>query len=260
MSKNKSQPVCEYSLDMLKADPSFNSRNVVNAAVKRIDDLFKQHDKSNHDLQKADERLSNFRFKSVRQREKLIERHNKELRKTETGRLDSIRQVDQTNAANTAIGLDSSLKTFAATANTNAENIRNQLNSTATTMQKSTADLAANLAIQQAQRDEANNKRFTALEQQQYVGMGKDKVTDPIMEKMIQKLDFVADKITESKGKSDVTDPIQVAMVKTLGLIAEKMAENKGNKEGSTTANEWILRLVLAAIAAAAFFGPRMIN
>lgn len=186
--KNRSQPVREFSPEMIEADPSFNARQVVNAAIKRIDDLSKQHDKSNHDLRKADERLRNFRFKEIRDRERLIDKHNRELRASdkeirvgEKERLHSVREVDQTNAANTAISLADSLKTFSATANTNAENIRTQLNSTAATMQKNTSDLATTLATQQAARDEANNKRFTTLEQTSYVTVGKEKVSDPIM-------------------------------------------------------------------------------
>lgn len=257
--KNKGlKPKCEFNSDVIEADPSFNARQVVNAAIKRIDDLSKQHDKSNHDLRKADERLRNFRFKEIRDRERLIDKHNRELRASdreirvgEKERLHSVREVDQTNAANTAVSLAESLKTFSATANTNAENIRTQLNSTAAIMQKNTADLATTLATQQAARDEANNKRFTALEQTSYVGQGKEKVTDPMMEKYMTTMDAIVTKLAESRGKEDVTEPIATQALIDIKTLLSTRSENIGKKLGIGE----VIGYILAAVAIGGFVG-----
>ena len=256
--KHKSQKECEFSPEIIEADPSFNARQVVNAAIKRIDDLSKQHDKSNHDLRKADERLRNFRFKEIRDRERLIDRHNKELRASdreirigEKERLHSIREVDQTNATNTAINIAASVQTLATNANINADNLRNQLNSTASTMQKNTSDLATTLATQQAARDETNNKRFTALEQTSYVGQGKEKVTDPMMEKYMTTMDAIVTKLAESKGKETVTDPIVTQSLVDIKTLLSTRSENIG---GKVTTKE-IIAYILAAIAVGGFVG-----
>ena len=256
--KNRSQKECEFSPEIIEADPSFNARQVVNAAIKRIDDLSKQHDKSNHDLRKADERLRNFRFKEIRDRERLVDRHNKELRASdreirvgEKERLHSIREVDQTNATNTAINIAASVQTLATNANINADNLRNQLNSTASTMQKNTSDLATTLATQQAARDETNNKRFTALEQTSYVGQGKEKVTDPMMEKYMTTMDAIVTKLAESKGKETVTDPIVTQSLVDIKTLLSTRSENVG---GKVTTKE-IIAYILAAIAVGGFVG-----
>lgn len=217
--KRRSQPVYEFNPEMLREDPSFNARQVTKDAVKRINDLSIQHNKLNHDLRKTDERLHNFRFKVIKEREKLIESHNKELRKTEKGRLDSIRQVDQTNATNTAVSLAASLKTFGDTASTNAENLRNQLNSTATNMQKTTADLAVTLATQQALRDENNNKRFTALEQSAYVTVGKEKVSDPIMSGYMSDIKDLLGKKSEGIGAKNLWGLIVGGIILLIAII-----------------------------------------
>lgn len=256
--KHRSQPVCEFSPDMIKEDPSFNARQVTKDAVKRINDLSIQHDKSNHDLRKADERLRNFRFKEIREREKLIDRHNKELRASdreirvsEKERLHSIREVDQTNANNTAISLAASLKTFGDTASTNAENLRNQLNSTATNMQKTTADLAVTLATQQTLRDENNNKRFTVLEQSTYMNVGKDKVTDPMMEKYMTTMDAIVTKLAESRGKEVVSEPIATQALIDIKTLLSTRSEDKGRKLGMGE----MIGYILAAIAIGGFVG-----
>ncbi len=256
--KKRSQPVCEFSSKMLKEDPSFNARQVVNEAVKRLNDLASSHSRSNHALQKANERLSDFRFNAIRDREKLIEKHNRELRvssreirKNDKERLQSIREVDQTNATNTAINLAASVQTLGTNANINADNLRNQLNSTASTMQKNTADLATTLATQQAARDDSNNKRFTALEQTSYVGQGKDKVNDPMMEKYMATMDAIVTKLAENKGKEVISEPIATQALVDIKTLLSTRSENTGKKLGMGE----VIAYILAAVAIGGFVG-----
>lgn len=200
-------------------DPTPNVLKLVKEAVKRLNDLSDAHSKSNHDLRKSDERLRDFRFKSIKDREKLIESHSKELRETETGRLDSIRQVDQVNATNTAASLALAIQTLSSTAITNADNLRSSLNTTATTMQKTTADLAATIATQQSIRDENINKRITSLEQSSYVGQGKDKVTDPLLAGYMSDIKDLLGKRSEGIGAKNLWGLIVGGIILLIAII-----------------------------------------
>jgi hypothetical protein len=164
--------------DMMN-DPSYNVSTRFNLDAKRQDDLRVSHEK-----------LDEERISHLREIADIRELHAKE-----------IRDVDMVNAKSSADAIALAIQTLNGVTITNAENLRNSLNSTATTMAKTTTDLAQKIADDQRVRDENINKRIIVLEQSSYVGMGKDKVTDPMMDKLLGKLDSLVESRAENKGK-----------------------------------------------------------
>lgn len=183
-------------------DPSKNVETTMGADRLRADDLRIAEQKLRDYQILSLKELVAIETNHAKENFKMHDDHSKDLRVAEAARLNSRREVDQVNAANNASSLALAIQTLNVTTTTNADNLRNALNSTAATMAKTTTDLAQTIATQQSIRDENINKRITSLEQSSYVGQGKDKVTDPIMEKLILKMDTVIDNLSEGKGTS----------------------------------------------------------
>lgn len=202
-------------------DPTFN-----------VTTLITLHSKRQDDLRIANERLGEEQIKFLNIIANIREEHARELRETETGRLDSIRQVDMANANNKAESLALAIQTLNSTAITNADNLRNSLNTTAATMQKTTADLATTIATQQSIRDENVNKRITTLEQSSYVGQGKEKISDPLLASYMSDIKELILKGAESKGGG-------IAINWVIAIIL-----------ASITIGGFIINMIIKAIAA----------
>lgn len=109
---------------------------------------------------------------TVKWMEKLADTHQKHdyaLHRAEAGRLDALRQNDRED-----------VKVLAAQTTAKAEALQAQVANTADTLAKT---FAANLAEQ--------NKRLSAIERQQAEGMGKQAVADPMMEKLVNKIEML---------------------------------------------------------------------
>src|SRR5450830_1068514 len=120
-------------------DPTENVLALVHAAVNRQDDL-----------RIAADKFMEAELMHVRLTEELRASHHRELGEKEANRLDAIRQVDVLNGNAAAKAASDAIAVLAATTAANAEKLRTDLNSTATTMAKQTADVAATMAAQQA--------------------------------------------------------------------------------------------------------------
>lgn len=132
-------------------DPTANVIALTEAANQRQDDLRDMNDR------RLDAAIKHMEDLAV-----LRETHSKEIRELESKRLDAIRQVDVLAVNTAAAQALAAIQTLAATTNTNAENLRNALNITATT-----------IATQLANTVAAINERIASLEKGAYTGAGK---------------------------------------------------------------------------------------
>lgn len=140
-------------------DPTENVMKLVEAANRRQDDL--RHETT----VRIDSEL-----RHLKDMAELRAAHSKEMRAAEADRLNSIRQVDVTAVKTEADRALAAIQTLAATTATNAENLRNALTNTATTIAKQTAD-----TVQQI------TERIAALEKSNYEGQGKSMYTNPML-------------------------------------------------------------------------------
>lgn len=176
----------------LADDPTRNVLSLVDAAVKRHDDLRLADLRY---LELVIKRSDDLRmFESTRVSELLSMRADYEERLTlaEAKRIDAIRAVD-VNAVAVASQRASDQATVLATQVTQtAETLRALVATTASTNNQ--AQTSANATL---------SDRITALEQKQYVGQGRQAYTDPQMIAMVDKLDVLARAQTASAGKSE---------------------------------------------------------
>lgn len=175
-------------------DPSENVKALNEAANKRQDDL-----------REANNRLSESEFKRldaalVHMKEilKLQADHAKEISAAEASRLDAIRQVDVTAVRTEADRALAAIQLLAATTSTNADNIRNTLNSTAVSIAKSTSDTVSQIT-----------ERIAALEKSSYEGVGKQRLADP------QMVDLLAEVKLLREGAG-----VKTGVDKTWGILA----------------------------------------
>jgi hypothetical protein len=98
-------------------DPTENVVALVKANKERDDDLRKLIDRSVHS-----------EIKHLRAEVKLRSKHQSQMARAESGRLDSIRMIDAQAVQLAAAQAQTAIQTLATTASTSAETIRNALN------------------------------------------------------------------------------------------------------------------------------------
>jgi len=137
--------------------------------------------------------------------------HAKELRDAETARVNAIRQVDVQQRDTQAATAASAITALAANVSTVAETLR-----------AAAAQMAANLAEQAAQQNEAINRRLVALEQASYEGRGKQQVADPQLAAMTEEMRRVANAQTAAGGGKVVWGLVAagvVMLMQAVGLL-----------------------------------------
>lgn len=178
----------------LTIDPTENVKALQEASNKRQDDL-----------RAASERFVLSQLKGIEKIARLRADHQKELRAAETARVDSIRQVDVTAARTAEERQLTAIQVLATQAAANAENLRNTVNSTAATIAKQTSDTIGQLI-----------ERIAALEKSSYEGKGKSAYADPVMEKLLEKMEAMRG--TKSEGISSVWAVI-ISVIGIAGVI-----------------------------------------
>jgi hypothetical protein len=170
-------------------DPTRNVLDLVEAAVKRIDDVFAVQ------ISKI-EALAELRAQHVKEVAEIREKHNSELNNKEASRLDSIRQIDQSNqTAQAKVALDAI-----------------QANA------KQVTDLATSVASSIATTFDGLAKRTAALELSSAEGIGKTRVKDPQIEMFINKVDSLLTSRSEKQGSSDQSKAIYGYVVGIIGI------------------------------------------
>ena len=178
-------------------DPTENVLALVQAAVNRQDDL-----------RIAADKFMEAELMHVRLTEELRASHQRELGEKEANRLDAIRQVDVLNGNAAA----------------NAEKLRTDLNSTATTMAKQTADVAATMAAQQAATVAGITERLSALEKSSYEGIGKGRVADPMMAEFMADMKSMLRAQSQTVGKSEGISATWAVVVGVIGMVVAVIA------------------------------------
>lgn len=187
-------------------DPTRNVLDLVDAAVKRLDDL------AIAETRRVNEIMA------------LNIQHSKELNDKESSRLDSIRQVDVLNQAAAAKSALDAIQALAAQTITNADNIRNTLATTASANAKQVTDLASTIAVQTAATADALSTRIAALEKASAEGIGKGRLADPQMESLLTEVKHLRELSREGTGKSLGANQLWSYLLAGVGLLATAIA------------------------------------
>jgi len=184
-------------LKEIMIDPTFNVSTLLALYSKRQDDLRAAHEKY------GDEQT----------------RHLKEVADIRDAHSKEIRAGDAVNAKSSAESLALAIQTLNSTTLTNANNIRNALDTTAATMSKDRNDLAQKIADDQRVRDDNYNKRITLLEQSSYVTVGKEKVSDPITAGYMSDIKDLLGKKSEGLGMKNLWGLIVGGIILLIAII-----------------------------------------
>jgi len=178
-------------------DPTANVIALSQAATKRQDDL-----------REAERRYFDAQLAHVREIGRLRAEHQRALDAAETNRLDSIRQVDQQNVNTAAERALAAIHTLAATTQTNAENLRNALNSTATA-----------LATQNSASVASITERIAALEKSSYEGKGRQSFADPQIDMLMTEMRKLSAAGSASVGKSAGVSMVAAGIMGGVALV-----------------------------------------
>lgn len=159
-----------------RPDPTYNVSELVNTAVQRLDDLAEVRYNCIKDEIKLNKEIMNLH---ITYNEKLRASDEK-LSLAESKRIDAIRAVDVG-----AVAIDSEKQKAQATV------LANQLTTSADT-----------LRTQQQQQFAQLSDRISSIDKALSEGIGKGRVTDPIMEKLLLKVETLVDSRSTSTGKS----------------------------------------------------------
>jgi hypothetical protein len=190
-------------------DPTKNVLDLSEASNQRQDDLREAHEKLVQAELRHIKELAEVRDKNQSDLAHVREKHQMELRRAESERLDSIRQVDREDVNKTAAQALSAIQTLAATTNTTAETLRTQVATTA----QSTANVLTTITGE-------INKRLSALELAGSEGKGKSALSDPMMEKMIARVETLLSTGDKSTGKTAGINWTAALIVGGISLFA----------------------------------------
>ncbi|MEO8680386.1 MAG: hypothetical protein ABI665_15145 [Vicinamibacterales bacterium] len=162
-------------------DPTKNVLDLVDSSIARIDDI-------------GDLRMVVFtaEIRHIRETMALRAEHAKDIAAAESGRLNSIRQVDREEVAKTAAAANLAVAALAKQTTDLATTLQNQVLTTANAAEtRRSADMAE------------IGKRVSALELSSSEGKGKVSVSDPQMEKLTQLVETLARSQATGVGKTE---------------------------------------------------------
>lgn len=131
-----------------------------------------------------------------------------EIRKLESDRLDKIRQVDVLAGNTAADRALIAIQTLAQSNTTTADTLRAMVDNTAKT-----------IAAQTESAMKGVNERLVMLERSLYEGKGKQTVSDPMMEKLVKRMDSLLESRAATVGKSAGLSLGTSILLGSLGLI-----------------------------------------
>jgi len=165
------------------------------------------------DLRILTKELFDAKISHVKEISELRAEHAKEIGASETSRLNAIRQVDAQAVSTAADRAQTAIQALAVTTSANAENLRNALATTATT-----------IAAQTAATVTAITERLAALEKSSYEGKGKAGIFDPMQAEMLAEIKAL--RVSQSQGTGrvegvkDFRDYVGWGIAALLGLVA----------------------------------------
>jgi len=185
-------------------DPTKNVLDLVEAAVKRLDDMTILRG------QLVEEKI----LRLEREQALLVTmatlraEHQKDLDTLEAKRLDAVRSVDQLAVKTEADRSAAAITALANAAATTAETLRSAVNTSAT-----------NLATQLTNTVNAITERIAALEKSSYTGQGKQAVVDPQLAEMLAEMRAMSAQAAAGGGKSAGINAAWVVMLGAVSLI-----------------------------------------
>lgn len=168
-------------------DPTSNVFKFVEMAVRRLDDLRVAHEKMiDHDMG-----------------------HRAEITNLYAMFAKEVRQVDVLAVKTEAERVLVAVQTLAAQTATDREKLRTDVATTAQAIAKQTADDRAQIIEQ-----------IAALQKSSYEGAGKEKVSDPMMALMVQRLETLSNTMSVSTGRGIGIEKVMGLIVGSGGLAA----------------------------------------
>jgi len=199
-------------------DPTKNVLDLVNAAVRRIDDMaVLRAQLSLEQIRRVEQAQSFAESMAV-----LRSDHNREIRHMESDRVDKIRSVDVANAAATAAQLLSAVTTLATTAQATAETLRNQVAATAAAVASQT-ERVVNPIIE----------RLALLEKSSNFGQGRAELANPALTDAILEMRKISAGIYERAGKTEGMSDLWKMIVAGVGLLLALSAAGIFNRAPS---------------------------
>jgi hypothetical protein len=199
------QPIHPNSPNPPHIDPTANVIALHEAGTKRVDDLRDAADKL------VEAKISHLRemitLNAAHAKE--IRGIDKELRVTETDRVDAIRQVDQLHQSMAAKTQQEAILALERTTQASAETLRSMVENT-----------AKSLAAQTAASMTTIDSRLAALEKQSYENTGKEKVSDPILEKVLTTIEGLQQSQSINTGRSGGMNSLWALIVGGVALAA----------------------------------------
>lgn len=192
-------PVDKY--EGATVDPTKNVLDLVQAAVKRLDDLAAIKDKTLED-KLNDERIH------IREILSLTRDYEEKLKVAETKRIDSIRVVDV-----------QAVQTANDKATAQAQVLATQVTTSAETLRALVASTATASAAQLVQIITPITDRLALLEKNQYQGAGKESVTDPLMQQLLTEMKSTRDIVTQETGKNNGFNAAWLYLIGAVSLV-----------------------------------------
>jgi hypothetical protein len=169
------------------------------SAVTRLDDMQALQ------AQLADEKIKRLEIAAIYTDKLAVLRaeHTKEMRESESKRLDAIRATDVAAVGTTATQAQAAIQALATTATATAETLRNQVTSTATTIANQTDRIVGPIM-----------ERIAALEKSSYTGLGKQAVVDPQMEHLSNLVETLVRSQATGAGRGEgMSDSVKMLVV-----------------------------------------------
>lgn len=185
-------------------DPTKNVLDLVDAAVQRIDNL------SELQAQLLDEKIRRMEREWIHLDEigKLREQHNREMRDSESRRVDANRSTDLAAVGTNAAQSLAAVNVLAETARSTAETLRTQAANMASAAATATDRLVTPLA-----------ERLAALEKIINIGQGRSAGPDPQMAEMSQMMQKLLLQNTRGTGRGEGLNLAWVLLLGAVGLL-----------------------------------------
>jgi hypothetical protein len=180
-------------------DPTKNVLDLVEAAIRRQDDLRNALDKLLQTEISAQEKISQLRYDHAQVlaaaqaarldgEARIRAEYNEKLSIAEAKRIDAIRAVDVNAVTTASQRSDVQATALANQVNQSAEVLRNQATTNAEALRQLVATTAATAAAAQQQQFAALSSRITTLEQVGAEGKGKTAYQDPVIQDLLREV------------------------------------------------------------------------
>lgn len=200
------------------ADPTNNVTAMVGVEKEHAKELRILERRRTDDLQAKDREISDIQHKHqesilcIKSANEdrisgLREGYQEKIQHAESGRLDSIRQVDREEVAKTAVAANTAITVLA-----------NRTAELALTLDKKVSDTAAAAEARGSTQYSDTNKRLSALELSSSEGKGKQTVSDPQMEKLTEVVAALARSQVAGTAESKGFDKAWAIVVAIIGI------------------------------------------